>query len=59
MVKRIAEKDTFFGAKLKFIDIIWAKISKACTTENPKKIIFRRPIKQLGIRCGELKSACG
>ena len=58
MVKGIAKKDTFFGAKLKFIGIIWAKIRKPYITENLKKIIFRRSIKQLSIRCGELKSAC-
>ena len=56
MVKGVAKKDTFFGAKLKFIGIIRAKIMKAYTTENLKKIIFWRSIKQLSIRCGELKS---
>ena len=58
MVQGEAKKDTFFGAKLKFIGIIWAKIRKACITKNSKKIIFRRSIKQIGIQCGELKSAC-
>ena len=58
IVKGVAKKDTFLRAKLKFIGIISAKIRKACTTENSKKNIFRRSIKQLGIRCGELKSAC-
>jgi len=45
MVKGVAKKNIFFGAKLKFIGIIWAKIRKACTTQNSKKIIFRRSIK--------------
>ena len=53
MVKGVAKKDTFFGAKLKFIGIIWAKIRKACTNRKSKEIILRRSIKQLGIQCGD------